>query len=210
MINIYTIGHSNYSIEGFVNMLRKYEIDVVVDIRGTPYSKYNTQYNKEALCNSLKELGFKYIYMGSEFAAQRDNKLIYTWEGYSDFEKVINEPSFINGVERLKKGLAKGYRIVLLGAKQDPVNCHRFALVGRELYKRGFNVKHIEDDLSTSSQLELEERMLDKYYPKEEQITIDFLLSGEKSKDEKIKDSYRKVNREIGFRVENLNVAKKN
>ena len=49
MINIYTIGHSNYSIERFVNMLRKYEIDVVVDIRGTPYSKYNTQYNKEAL-----------------------------------------------------------------------------------------------------------------------------------------------------------------
>lgn len=210
MINIYTIGHSNYSMERFVEMLRKYKIDVVVDIRGTPYSKYNTQYNKEALYNSLKELDFKYIYMGREFAAQRDNKLIYTWEGYSDFEKVINEPSFINGIERLKKGLAKGYRIVLLGAKQDPVNCHRFALVGRELYKRGFDVKHIGDDLSTSSQLELEERMLDRYYPKEEQITMEFLLNGEKSRDEKIKESYRKVNREIGFRVENLNVAKKN
>ena len=210
MINIYTIGHSNYSMERFIEMLRKYKIDVVVDIRGTPYSKYNTQYNKEALYNSLKELDFKYIYMGREFAAQRDNKLIYTWEGYSDFEKVINEPSFINGIERLKKGLAKGYRIVLLGAKQDPVNCHRFALVGRELYKRGFDVKHIEDDLSTSSQLELEERMLDRYYPKEEQITMEFLLNGEKSRDEKIKESYRKVNREIGFRVENLNVAKKN
>lgn len=210
MIDIYTIGHSNYSIEIFVNMLKKYEIDVVVDIRGTPYSKYNTQYNKEALRNTLKELGFKYIYMGSEFAAQRDNKLIYTWEGYSDFEKVINEPSFINGVERLKNGLAKGYKIVLLGAKQDPVNCHRFALVGRELYKRGFDVKHIEDDLSISSQLELEERMLDRYYPKEEQITMDFFINGEKSRDDKIKDSYRKVNREIGFRVENLNVAKKN
>ena len=210
MIDIYTIGHSNYSIERFVEMLKKFKIDVVVDIRGTPYSKYNTQYNKEALGITLKELGFKYIYMGREFAAQRDNKIIYTWEGYSDFEKVINEPSFIEGIERLKNGLAKGYTIALLGAKQDPVNCHRFALVGRELYKRGFNVKHIEDDLSTSSQLELEERMLDKYYPREEQITIDFLLSGEKSKDEKIKDSYRKVNREIGFRVENLNVAKKN
>lgn len=210
MISIYTIGHSNYSIDRFVNMLRKYEIDVVVDIRGTPYSKYNTQYNKEALRNSLKELGFQYIYMGREFAAQRDNKLIYTWEGYSDFEKVINEPSFINGVERLKKGLAKGYKIVLLGAKQEPINCHRFALVGRELYKRGFDVKHIEDDLSTSSQLELEERMIDKYYPTDKQITIDFLLNGEKSRDEKIKESYRNVNREIGFRVENLNVTKKN
>lgn len=210
MVDIYTMGHSNYSMERFIEMLRKYEIDVVVDIRGTPYSKYNTQYNKEALSNSLKESGFKYIYMGREFAAQRDNKIIYTWEGYSDFEKVINEPSFIEGVERLKKGLAKGYNIVLLGAKQDPVNCHRFALVGRELYKRGFNVRHIEDDLSISSQLELEERMLDKYYPQEEQITMDFLLIGEKSREEKLKDSYRKVNREIGFRVENLNVTKKN
>lgn len=210
MIDIYTIGHSNYSMERFIEMLRRYEIDVVVDIRGTPYSKYNTQYNKEALSNSLKENGFKYIYMGREFAAQRDNKIIYTWEGYSDFEKVINEPSFIEGVERLKKGLAKGFKIVLLGAKQDPVNCHRFALVGRELYKRGFNVKHIEDDLTISSQLDLEERMLDRYYPNVEQITMDFLLNGEKSKDEKIKDSYRKINREIGFRVENLNVTKKN
>lgn len=209
MIDIYTIGHSNYSMERFVEMLRKYKIDVVVDIRGTPYSKYNTQYNKEALSNSLKELGYIYIYMGREFAAQRDNKIIYTWEGYSDFEKVIYEPSFIEGIERLKKGLAKGYKIVLLGAKQDPVNCHRFALVGRELHKRGLNVKHIEDDLSISSQLELEERMLNKFYPKEEQITIDILLGGEKTRDEKIKDSYRKVNREIGIRVENLNLAKK-
>lgn len=209
MIDIYTIGHSNYPMERFIHMLKKYNIDVVVDIRGTPYSKYNTQYNKEALGVSLKELGFKYIYMGKEFAAQRDNKIIYTWEGYSDFEKVINEPSFIEGIERLKNGLAKGYNIALLGAKQDPVNCHRFALVGRDLYKRGFSVKHIEDDLSISSQLELEERMLDRYYPKEEQISMDFLLNGEKSREDKIKESYKKINREIGFRVENLNVAKK-
>ena len=110
-MDIYTIGHSNYSMERFIEMLNRYGIDVVVDIRGTPYSKYNTQYNKEALNNTLKELGFIYIYMGREFAAQRDNKLIYTWEGYSDFEKVINEKSFLEGVERLKVGLAKGYKI---------------------------------------------------------------------------------------------------
>ena len=210
MIDIYTIGHSNYSMERFIEMLRQFNIDVVVDIRGTPYSKYNTQYNKEALNNTLKDLGFRYIYMGREFAAQRDNKIIYTWEGYSDFEKVVNEPSFIEGVDRLKKGLAKGYNIVLLGAKQDPANCHRFALVGRDLYKRGLNVKHIEDDLTISSQIQLEERILEKYYPKEEQLTMDFILSGEKSREEKLKDSYKRVNREIGFRVENLNVTKKN
>ena len=46
------------------------------------------------------------------------------------------------------------------------------------------------------------------YYPKEEQISMEFLLNGEKSREDKIKESYKKINREIGFRVENLNVAK--
>ena len=206
---IFTIGHSNYYMERFIEMLKLYNIDVVVDIRGTPYSKYNTQYNKEALNKALKELGFGYIYMGREFAAQRDNKLIYTWEGYSDFEKVINEESFLKGIERLKKGIAKGYKIALLGAKQDPIECHRFALVGRDLRRRGFTVNHIEDNLSISSQEELEERLMDRYFPKIEQLSIEFLLEGEKSRNEKLNESYRKMNREIGYRVENLNVTKK-
>lgn len=208
-MDIYTIGHSNYSMERFIEMLNRYGIDVVVDIRGTPYSKYNTQYNKEALNNTLKELGFIYIYMGREFAAQRDNKLIYTWEGYSDFEKVINEKSFLEGVERLKVGLTKGYKIALLGAKQDPIECHRFALVGRDLRRRGFTLKHIEDDFSISSHEELEERLIGRYFPNVEQLSIDFLIEGEKSRDEKLKEAYRKMNREIGYRVENINVTKK-
>ena len=54
MIDIYTIGHSNYSIERFVEMLKKFKIDVVVDIRGTPYSKYNVQYDKEKLQETLR------------------------------------------------------------------------------------------------------------------------------------------------------------
>jgi uncharacterized protein (DUF488 family) len=45
-MDIYTIGHSNYSIEKLIDMLKTYNIDTVVDIRGTPYSKYNVQYNK--------------------------------------------------------------------------------------------------------------------------------------------------------------------
>ena len=37
-MEIFTIGHSNYKIEKLIDMLRYYNIDCVVDIRGTPYS----------------------------------------------------------------------------------------------------------------------------------------------------------------------------
>ncbi len=48
-MEIYTIGHSNYDLSRLVDMLNKYNINCVVDIRGIPYSKYNVQYNKEAI-----------------------------------------------------------------------------------------------------------------------------------------------------------------
>lgn len=73
-MDIYTIGHSNYSIEKLIDMLKTYDIDTVVDIRGTPYSKYNVQYNKETIAETLKKEGFIYIYMAKELAAQRQDK----------------------------------------------------------------------------------------------------------------------------------------
>ena len=59
-MDIYTIGHSNYPVERLIDMLKHYNIDTVVDIRGTPYSKYNVQYNKEVIEHTLKEAGFIY------------------------------------------------------------------------------------------------------------------------------------------------------
>ena len=61
-IEIYTLGHSNYSFDKFIEILKKYNINCVVDIRAIPYSKYNTQYNKEFFQANLKKLGYTYIY----------------------------------------------------------------------------------------------------------------------------------------------------
>ena len=55
-MEIYAIGHSNYPFEKLIDMIRKYNINCVVDIRQTPYSKYNVQYNKEALSYNLKAM----------------------------------------------------------------------------------------------------------------------------------------------------------
>lgn len=203
-MDIYTIGHSNYPVEKLIDMLKHYNINTVVDIRGTPYSKYNVQYNKETIAQTLKETGFIYIYMAKEFAANRENKISYNNERYSDFEKVITEKEFLNGIERLKTGCGKGYNIALLGAMQDPIRCHRSILVGRSLRENGFNVKHILDDYTLASQENIEESLLNKYFSNRNQLTIDSLLGNSLGEEDMIKQGYRLANKEIGYRVENL------
>lgn len=204
-MEIYTIGHSNYSFEKLIDMLKKYNINCVVDIRAIPYSKYNTQYNKEVFEKSLRNKGFIYIYMADEFGAKRQNKESYNEEGYADFKKVINEESFKSGINRLKNGCNKGYRIVLLGAMQEPIRCPRAILLGRELIKAGFDVKHIMHEGCIKNQEQLEGKLLDKYFQDRNQLTIDSLLGSELSREEMIEKSYELANKEIGYRIEKNN-----
>ena len=203
-MEIYTIGHSNYTMERLIDMLEHYNINCVVDIRGTPYSKYNIQFDKEAIRYTLTNAGFVHIYMGKELAAKRIRKNSYNNEGYSNFEEVIKEEEFKRGVERLKNGCEKGYKIILLGAMQDPIRCHRSILVGRELVKNDFDVKHILDDYSIVTQDDIEEMLLNKYFSNRNQITIEDLTGNSLNNEEMINEGYKLANREIGYRIENL------
>ena len=203
-MEIYTIGHSNYTMERLIDMLEYYNINCVVDIRGTPYSKYNIQFDKEAIRYTLTNAGFVYIYMGKELAAKRIRKNSYNNEGYSNFEEVIKEEELKRGVERLKNGCEKGYKIILLGAMQDPIRCHRSILVGRELVKNDFDVKHILDDYSIVTQDDIEEMLLNKYFSNRNQITIEDLTGNSLNNEEMINEGYKLANREIGYRIENL------
>ena len=53
---LYTIGHSRYEFEYFANLLKKYEINCLLDVRSTPYSKYAETFNKEQLDSLLSNL----------------------------------------------------------------------------------------------------------------------------------------------------------
>ena len=143
--------------------------------------------------------------MGREFAANRLNKESYNDEGYCDFTKVVNEKEFKEGIERLKNGCKKGYKIALLGAMQDPLRCHRSILMGRELEKEGFSVTHILDDYSTITQDKIESKLLDKYFDDRNQISFDVILGNEKSEEDLLKEAYKLANKEIGYRIEKLN-----
>lgn len=191
---MYTIGYSKYNIKLFINKLKKYNINVLVDVRSMPYSKRFPSFNREILQNELKKNNIKYIYMGKELGARREDVNSYT-DGRVDFEKVVNEEIFIEGINRLILGKSRGYNIVLMCSENNPMECHRTILISRELTNRGVEIKHIYDDFIIN-QKDIEEELVNKYFPNKNQLNF---LEEEIDYNTMLKESYKKKSYEIAF-----------
>lgn len=198
-MEIYTIGHTNHSIEQFVALLRNYKINCVIDVRSTPFSKYTPQFNENNLKAELNRRGIYYINMGNEFGARRKNKELYTVDGYLDFEKTRKDVEFLNGIERIKQGCNKGFTITLMCTEKDPFDCHRTIMVSKGLKDKGFKVNHILPNMVIETQESIEERLLNKYYPNRLQLSFD--ITTNLTDDEMIEEAYRKRNKEIGYTI---------
>lgn len=139
--NIYTIGHSNHTIEGFISLLLKYDITAVADVRSTPYSRFNPQYNREPLSVALKKAGIAYVFLGEELGARPEDPACYV-NGRVDFDRVAVREQFRRGLSRVLAGADK-YHITLMCAEKEPLDCHRTILVCRNLKDQGVCIKHI-------------------------------------------------------------------
>ncbi|MBI1789084.1 MAG: DUF488 domain-containing protein [Acidobacteria bacterium] len=159
MSTLFTIGHSNHELRHFLELLRTHGIEVVVDTRSAPYSKYTTQFNQEALKAALAENGFRYLYLGRELGGRPAGDSFYDEEGRVLYGKVAQSQLFLEGIERVLAGLAQ-YRIALMCAEEDPSDCHRRLLITRVLVERGLAVHHIRGDgrLQTEEDLRTEEQ----------------------------------------------------
>lgn len=198
-MEIYTVGHTKHSIEAFVELIRAYRINCIVDVRSTPFSKYTPQFNENNLKLDLNKRGIYYIQMGKEFGARRINKNLYTPEGYLDFEKTRQDNEFLNGIERIKQGCNKGFKIALMCTEKDPFDCHRTIMVSKGLKDNGFKINHILPNKEVQSQERIEDRLLDKYYPDRFQIQLN--IGKNLTEDEMIEEAYRKRNKEIGYSI---------
>lgn len=163
---IYTIGHSTHSLDYFRELLQTYSINCVVDVRQTAASGYNPQYNEENLKPYLQQNNILYLHMGNEFGARPRNPAMLNEKGKVDFGKVRQSRSFLSGIERLKNGLRKGYRIALMCSQSDPFDCHRFILIAYYLTRHHIPVRHILKDKTAIDNNVLEKRLLEKYQKK--------------------------------------------
>jgi len=141
---IFTIGHSTYTLETFIEILKGQSISALCDVRSSPYSRYNPQFNRETLQAELKRHTISYVYLGKELGPRSDDPGSYE-EGRVQYNRLAKTALFQEGIERLKEGM-KSFRIALMCAERDPIACHRTILVCRELEKEGIAIGHILED----------------------------------------------------------------
>ena len=142
---LYTVGHSAHAFEVFAKLLKDQGIDVLVDVRSAPYSKYAPQFDREVLQQSLQEAGIKYLFLGRELGGRPNNPAYYDQTGRVLYSRIRTDAAFVSGVERLEHGMAE-YQIALMCGEEDPAHCHRRLLVSRVLIERGHEVLHIRGD----------------------------------------------------------------
>jgi len=143
--NIWTIGHSTRTIDGFIEMLRSFEIELLVDIRSFPGSRRYPHFNKEALAASLPKHHIEYKHLVK--LGGRRNPLpnshntgwrLAAFRGYADY---METEEFNEAIKELE-ALAMEKRTAYMCSEAVWWSCHR-SLVSDYLKFKGWIVIHI-------------------------------------------------------------------
>jgi len=184
---LFTIGHSTHEFPRFLELLQQHDIEIVADVRSRPFSRL-PWFCRPSLELELKGVGIRYVFLGLELGARRDERECYIGKR-ADYDRIAQTPLFRKGIDRLKTGIPK-YRIALMCAEKDPLDCHRTILVCR--YAREFaEVSHIHANGHLESHQMAETRMLARYH----QDSSDLFLS----RIEQLNKAYQRRGEEIAY-----------
>jgi len=146
-MHLLTVGHSNRSLQAFMELLAAHRVEVIADVRRHPVSRRHPQFEGAALARSLGEAGIEYVHL-PELGGMRTPRAdsAHTaladgpFRGYADH---MASAEFARGVERLLE-LAAAKTTAAMCAEADPAHCHR-SLLADALLARGHAVAHIVD-----------------------------------------------------------------
>jgi uncharacterized protein (DUF488 family) len=153
---IKTVGHSNHPIERFLDLLRAGGVEVLVDVRSTPYSRRFPQFGRERLAKSLSDVGILYRYEGAALGGKPTSRKM---GGGGSYGEIAARPDFRQALDRLVAGAADA-SLCLMCAEKEPLDCHRTVLVSRRLAERGVPIEHLLADGSRQSHAVIEEKLL--------------------------------------------------
>jgi uncharacterized protein (DUF488 family) len=165
--SLFTLGHSNHTLDDFLGLLEQHRIDVVADVRSHPSSRFATHFDRAELRTPLNGAGVDYLYLGRELGGRPEESEFYDPAGHVLYGRVAESPRFLQGITRLEQGIEK-YRVAILCSEEDPTDCHRRLLVGRVLHRRGVPVEHIRGD----GRIESEELLLEKEEQANAQLSL--------------------------------------
>lgn len=159
-IPIYTIGYGNRSIEEFVKLLQHYDIKFLVDIRSQPYSRFNSDFSKEALEKRLKQHAIRYIFMGDTLGGRPKDSTCYV-DGRVDYARVREKSFYQKGISYLHTAWGKQLSIALMCSEVKPQECHRAKLIGNTLIEQDIDVAHIDEAGVIKTQLQINQMLTD-------------------------------------------------
>lgn len=148
---IFTVGHSNHSPEHFQGLLSRYRLDVLVDVRSWPHSRYVQWADASNLPDVVQAAGVKYLFLGAELGGRPEGPEFYDPEGHVLYGRVAQTETFQAGIQRLRKG-AERCRLAIMCSEENPTHCHRRLLVAKVLLEQGLTVSHIRRDGSSEAE----------------------------------------------------------
>ncbi len=139
---IFTIGHSNRSLEDFLSILHAYHIGHLVDVRKIPRSGHNPQFGQDKLSETLTHEHILYTYLpglGGLRQPQPDSPnggwQNASFRAYADY---MQTPEFAEHLQRLIQ-MAASEHVAIMCAEAVPWRCHR-RLIADALLVRGYSV----------------------------------------------------------------------
>jgi uncharacterized protein (DUF488 family) len=139
---IFTIGHSNHDPHHFRDLLTQHGIEVLVDVRSWPRSRYVEWADAAVLPDLVAEAGARYLFLGKELGGRPEGDDFYDAEGHVLYGKVAEQDWFKQAILRLERG-AQEYRVAIMCSEENPTHCHRRLLVSKVLLEHGLTVGHV-------------------------------------------------------------------
>lgn len=143
-IPIYTIGYGGRSMSQFLELLHRYGIEFLIDVRSHPHSRANQQFSKSTLEGALCQNGVRYVFMGDTLGGRPDNSTCYV-DRRVNYAKVREMEFYQQGVSRLRIAWEKQIPVALMCAEIKPQECHRSKLIGNTLHEQDIVVAHIDE-----------------------------------------------------------------
>lgn len=147
---VYTVGHSTRTLEQFVELIRGFGVDTVVDIRTAPRSRTNPQYNLDALPESLAAFGIKHYRIAELGGLRKKSKSIpaetnafWNNRSFHNYADYALSDEFETGLNQLL-AIAETRSCAIMCAEAVWWRCHR-RTVTDYLLVRNVNVIHIMD-----------------------------------------------------------------
>jgi uncharacterized protein (DUF488 family) len=153
-LSLLTIGHSRHPLERFLGLLAQHRVELLVDVRSQPVSRFSPHLGRRALEPAVTAAGIRYLFLGDALGGRPKPRECYGPDGAVDYDLVEQQASYQRGIDRLTAELAAA-RAAIMCAEEDPARCHRRLLVAQTLVRRGVEIRHIRGTGAVSLEEEL-------------------------------------------------------